>query len=255
MRYLKLDARLITDTRISGNDMRVYAYILDLYNEKEKCAYPAIETMAKALGLSESTIKKSIKLLEELKYLTIGKRRGKAGNYNIYENLKHHIKNVVKPKEIKEEIQGNTQEIKKEFNNGIEIGTNVSDVNITKEEITIPNKLDNHENVRLARAVTNIDRSKFAKKVLSLADNELVREAIIIFKKKKGKSAAFLINILADIYLQGFHRFPKGLENLLIAGLGKNVHQIYWNKKLREKNGEITCENSEWNALELEMGF
>lgn len=34
------------------------------------------------------------------------------------------------------------------------------------------------------------------REVLSLADNELVREAITIFKKKKGKSAAFLINIL-----------------------------------------------------------
>ena len=38
----------------------------------------------------------------------------------------------------------------------------------------------------MARAVTNIDNSNFAKKILSMADEELLREAIRNFKKRRG---------------------------------------------------------------------
>ena len=67
----------------------------------------------------------------------------------------------------------------------------------------------------MARAATNIDKSKFAKRILSLADEELVREAIRNFKKKKGKSATFLIKLLVDEYYKQGISLSSQLMNLL----------------------------------------
>lgn len=90
------------------------------------------------------------------------------------------------------------------------------------EENKKESKVDNHTNVRLARSVTNIDNSKFAKKILSLSDEYLVREAIKNFRKKKGKSATFLIQLLIDEYFRNGIELSKGVINLLNKGLKGN---------------------------------
>ena len=91
-----------------------------------------------------------------------------------------------------------------------------------KEEPRVQNKqnsIDNHNNVRMARAVTNIDNSNFAKKILTLVDEELLREAIRNFKKKRGKNATFLIQLVIDEYFKNGVELSKCLVNLLNKGL------------------------------------
>ena len=91
MQFLKLSHELITDKNITSNEFRVYTYLLSLYNAEKQCSYPSIDIISERLNISISTVKRSIKRLEELEYISIEKRKGLAGNFNIYKKLKHLI--------------------------------------------------------------------------------------------------------------------------------------------------------------------
>lgn len=226
MQFLKLSADLITDKNITSNEFRVYTYLLSLYNEEKECSYPSIDVISERLNISISTVKRSIKRLEELKYISIEKRKGLAGNFNIYKKLKHIITAKVinkKDKALKVGVDSNGN---KPLDGQISVEEALQNI---KEERRVQSKksIDNHNNVRMARAVTNIDNSNFAKKILSIADEELVREAIRNFKKKRGKNATFLIQMLVDEYYKNKIKFSFGMLNLLKKGLKfQNIEQI-----------------------------
>ena len=156
--FFKLDTNLITDTTINANEFRIYTYLLSLYNQEKKCAYPSLETISTKLNISLSTVKRAIKHLAELGYISVEKKKGKIGNYNIYKRLRHLISNKrVEIVDIK-----NSEEIKEE-------------------------NIDNHENVRLARKRTNVDKSMAIKEMLTLMSKKNVREGINNFNKKLAK--------------------------------------------------------------------
>ncbi|CAM2078609.1 MAG: helix-turn-helix domain-containing protein [uncultured Clostridium sp.] len=211
MSFVMVDRNLVTDKNINANEYRVHTYLLLMYNKDKACAFPSIEVMAKELNMSESTVKRCIKKLQDLGYIEVSKRKGLAGNFNIYKKLKHLIsrnnKGVETPAEatiINEENAGNS------FEGGQEVADHRSEEQ---------KELDNNINVRLARGVTNIDKSNFAKTILSMADEELVREAIRNFKSKKGKSGTFLISLLVDEYFKASVKFPVKMLNMLRKGL------------------------------------
>lgn len=213
MQFLKLSTDLITDTNITSNEFRIYTYLLSLYNIEKQCSYPSIDVISERLNISISTVKRSIKKLSELGYIAIEKRKGLAGNFNIYKKLKHLIEAKVTNKKDKALKVGVDSNGEKPLDGQVHIeevleGEQAPEV--TKQDI-----IDNHNNVRMARAATNIDKSKFAKRILSLADEELVREAIRNFKKKKGKSATFLIKLLVDEYYKQGISLSSQLMNLL----------------------------------------
>ena len=213
IQFLQLDFNLITDTKITSNEFRIYTYLLSLYNIEKQCSYPSIDVISERLNISISTVKRSIKKLSELGYIAIEKRKGLAGNFNIYKKLKHLIEAKVTNKKDKALKVGVDSNGEKPLDGQVHIeevleGEQAPEV--TKQDI-----IDNHNNVRMARAATNIDKSKFAKKILSLADEELVREAIRNFKKKKGKSATFLIKLLVDEYYKQGISLSSQLMNLL----------------------------------------
>lgn len=156
--FLKLDTNLITDTSINSNEFRIYTYFLCLYNQEKKCAYPSLETISEKLNISLSTVKRAIKHLAELGYISIEKKKAQIGNHNIYTKLKHLISDKrVEVVDIK---------------SGDEI----------KEE-----KIDNHENVRLTRKYTDVDNSKAIKEMLTLMSKKNVREGIKNFNNKLSK--------------------------------------------------------------------
>lgn len=214
MSFVMVDRNLVTDKNINANEYRVHTYLLMMYNENKACAFPSIEVMAKELNISESTVKRCIKKLQDLGYVEVSKRKGLAGNFNIYKKLKHLI--VRNNKGVKASAQAtiineeNADKVEISFEGGHEV------VDHRSEE---QKELDNNVNVRLARSVTNIDKSNFAKTILSMADEELVREAIRNFKAKKGKSATFLISILVDEYFKASIKFPAKMLNMLRKGL------------------------------------
>lgn len=210
MQFLKLSTDLITDKNITSNEFRIYTYLLSLYNEEKQCSYPSIDVISERLNISISTVKRSIKKLQQLGYIVIEKRKGLAGNFNIYKKLKHLVNKVVAKK--------NVSKIGVDSNGEIPIDGQVTieeALQEVEENVVEVNSLDNNSNVRLARSVTNIDNSGFAKKVISLADKELVRAAIKDFKKKRGKTPTFLIKILVDQYYKTGVNLSKPLLNLL----------------------------------------
>lgn len=210
MQFLKLSTELITDKNITSNEFRIYTYLLSLYNEEKQCSYPSIDVISERLNISISTVKRSIKKLQQLGYIVIEKRKGLAGNFNIYKKLKHLINKVVAKKNVSKIGVDSNEEIP--IDGQVTIEEALQEV---EENVVEVNSLDNNSNVRLARSVTNIDNSGFAKKVISLADKELVRAAIKDFKKKRGKTPTFLIKILVDQYYKTGVNLSKPLLNLL----------------------------------------
>ena len=226
MQFLKLSYELIT-----ANEFRIYTYLLSLYNTEKNCSYPSLEAISKNLGICLSTVKKSIKRLEELRYIKIQKRKGLAGNFNIYKNLKHIVninKKAIKTKEIVKKLNDKVSYKDEKVNdeNKENDTNNISnDKDAKSDEIENnhnKNTIDSHINVSLARAVTKVDNSNFAKKILSLANTEVVRETIKIFKKKRGKTPTFLISLMIDEYCRRGSNFPIGMSNLL-----KSTLEIY----------------------------
>ena len=198
MQFLKMPYELITDKLITANEFRIYTYLLSLYNVEKNCCFPSLEVISERLGICLSTVKKSIKNLAKLNYIVIEKRKGLAGNFNIYKKLKHIINNITNKKAKRNDLSHNNtiKDIKNKLFNKIKDTSK----DINDEEVYLDTDIDSHINVRLARSVTNVDNSSFAKKILSLANENIVRETIKIFKKKKGKSPTFLISLLVDEY-------------------------------------------------------
>ncbi len=153
--FLKLDTNLITDTSINSNEFRIYTYLLSLYNQEKNCAYPSLETISEKLNISLSTVKRAIKHLAELGYISIEKKKAQIGNHNIYTKLKHLI--GAKKTEV----------------------TNIKTFEEIKEE-----KIDNHENVRLVRKYVDVDKSKVIREMLTLMSKKNVREGIKNFNNK-----------------------------------------------------------------------
>lgn len=227
MQFLKLSHELITDKNITSNEFRVYTYLLSLYNAEKQCSYPSIDIISERLNISISTVKRSIKRLEELEYISIEKRKGLAGNFNIYKKLKHLITTKVINKKDKTPKVGIDSNGEKPLNGQISVEEALENI---EEEPRVQSKqasIDNHNNVRMARAVTNIDNSNFAKKILTIADEELLREAIRNFKKRRGRNATFLIQMLVDEYYKAGIKFSQGMLNLLRKGLKfQNIEQV-----------------------------
>lgn len=227
MQFLKLSHELITDKNITSNEFRIYTYILSLYNADKQCSYPSLDVISERLNISISTVKRSIKRLEELEYISIEKRKGLAGNFNIYKKLKHIITTKVINKKDKDPKVGVDSNGEKSLNGQISVEEALQNIEEEPKVQSKQDSIDNHNNVRMARAVTNIDNSNFAKKILTLADEELLREAIRNFKKRRGRNATFLIQMLVDEYYKAEIKFSQGMLNLLRKGLKfQNIEQV-----------------------------
>ena len=227
MQFLKLSTDLITDTNITSNEFRIYTYLLSLYNIEKQCSYPSIDVISERLNISISTVKRSIKKLSELGYIAIEKRKGLAGNFNIYKKLKHLIEAKVTNKKDKALKVGVDSNGEKPLNGQISVEEALQNIEEESKVKSKQDSIDNHNNVRMARAVTNIDNSNFAKKILSMADEELLREAIRNFKKRRGRNATFLIQMLVDEYYKAGIKFSQGMLNLLKKGLKfQNIEQV-----------------------------
>ena len=227
MQFLELSTDLITDTNITSNEFRIYIYLLSLYNIEKQCSYPSIDIISERLNISISTVKRSIKKLSELGYISIEKRKGLAGNFNIYKKLKHIITAKVSNKKDKAPKVGVDSNGEEPLDGQISVEEALQNIKEEPRVQSKQNSIDNHNNVRMARAVTNIDNSNFAKKILTLADEELLREAIRNFKKRRGRNATFLIQMLVDEYYKAGIKFSQGMLNLLRKGLKfQNIEQI-----------------------------
>ncbi|EDT23453.1 helix-turn-helix domain-containing protein [Clostridium perfringens] len=197
--FLKLDTNLITDTNINANEFRIYTYLLSLYNQEKQCAYPSLETISTKLNISLSTVKRAIKHLAELGYISVEKKKAQIGNHNIYTRLKHLIR--AKKTEI----------------------TDIKTVEDIKEE-----KMDNHENVRLARKYVDVDKSMAIKEMLTLISKKNVREGIKNFNNKLDKGV-WKKNTVSNLFreiIQVFYNLGEKM-NYKVFNYYKKYFDIY----------------------------
>ncbi|MCF0163210.1 MAG: helix-turn-helix domain-containing protein [Fusobacterium necrophorum] len=215
------------DKNLIGTIFNVLHVLIEHYNEEKGFSYPSIKYMADKLECSTRTINRSIKKLKELGYITIEKMKGKAGNYNIYKNIKYMVsktkikKNLgeIKAKEIEEK-----EEIKK--SKGFTVAGKLIGSNVINEEEQVTKRqsnIDDHINVRLVRAVTNVEKAPFVKTVLAMADEEVVRDSVRKFKNKRGKSATFFLSLLIDEYFRAGIRMSDKMVNLIVKGTKGNI--------------------------------
>ena len=99
--------------------------------------------------------------MEKLGYIIIEKRKGLAGNYNVYKKLKHLIstKVVANNKSNKVKVDGNSGNIETSLDGQVAVEYDL-DLDVVREI----ESLDINSNVRLARSVVNIDNSGLLRK-------------------------------------------------------------------------------------------
>lgn len=199
MQFLKLPHELITDTSITANEFRIYTYILSLYNTSRQCAYPSIETIAEKLNISISTVKRGIKRLVDIGYMIIEKMKGSAGNYNTYKNLKHNLKNIVnstgKTDKRVENSVVNKNKIYIKKASPVEYSENINTLEI--EEVN-PFAREHQQKISLVLR-QSIELTEKQMWIIGDMDLDTLREALRIFKKKKGRKFALLISLYIDI--------------------------------------------------------
>ena len=116
----------------SDSTFRVYVYLLYRYNDEYQYAFPSIKTIAIDCFMSETTVKKAIKELEDFRLIKVQRIKNAKSQYsnNIYYmfypviNYDKDIKRVEEEynKELKEmqkeEMELYLEELEKEMNEG-----------------------------------------------------------------------------------------------------------------------------------------
>lgn len=194
MQFTKVANELITDKNISASEFRIYVYLLSLYNEEKKMAFPSYETISKKLNISISTIRRGIKNLVALGYMVIEKAKGVSGNHNTYKRFKYLVENAIK------EVKTNYESLFSKITSRDKNVDNNSDLNNYYDEDvkTKPCKKD-HENKISICLKHGIKITYKQEKLLACFNLDLLKEALKVFKKKQGKSFSFLINLYYDV--------------------------------------------------------
>ncbi len=204
MQFFKLANELITDKNITSNEFRIYTYLLSLYNADKDCAYPSLELISEKVSISIRTVKSSIKRLVELGYMTIKKRKGVNGNYNEYRDFKHLINSVKNKSEQKQEHK---------IKPLIVSDCKESGVQITIEEVC--EYTTEHQQKISLILKQNIELTEKQMFLVGDMDLETLREAIRLFKKKRGNKFALLLNIYIDIAERNDIEVSKDIERYL----------------------------------------
>lgn len=68
----------------NGNDFKVYCYLCFRYNRKYQYAFPSLSTIASETCLSLSTVQRSIKWLEQKRFIVRYKKAGEEWCNNCY---------------------------------------------------------------------------------------------------------------------------------------------------------------------------
>lgn len=207
MQFLKLQYDLITDKNITSNEFRIYTYLLSLYNAEKQCAYPSMEFIAERLNISIATVKRAIKKLVKLGYIAITKKKGINGNFNTYTNLKH----LIGTKEDNNEKQKKEDKPKKKFKKAPKIISDCKESGVPAiSEYTVK-----HQQKISLILKQGIKLTKKQQDIIGDMKLEILRQAIRLFKKKKGRVFSFLLNLYLDIAEKNNIEITKDIERYL----------------------------------------
>lgn len=196
MQFLKVPYDLITDTKITSNEFRIYTYLMSRFNENKNCAYPSIDVIAAKVGLSTRTVISCIKNLVKLGYMKITKKKGIWGNYNEYSDLKYL---VGAKEENKVPANKEGKKVPKIVSDCKESGVQLEILNADEEVPKLSEYTRLHQQKISLVQKLGIALTEKQKNIIGDFDIEVLRESIRTFRKKKGRFFSFLMNLYLDI--------------------------------------------------------
>lgn len=209
MQFLKLSDEILFDKSISSNEFRVYTILLRLYNSEKQCAYPSIEYIAEKIGISVSTVKRAIKGLVKLGYITITKKKSVLGNFNTYTNLKHLVPTKEKNKEP---ANKEDKKVPKIVSDCKESGVQLEILNADEEVLKLSEYTRLHQQKISLVQKLGIALTEKQKNIIGDFDIEVLRESIRTFRKKKGRFFSFLMNLYLDIASRNNQSISKDIK-------------------------------------------
>ena len=208
MQFLKVPYELITDTKITSNEFRVYTYLMSRFNESKNCAYPSTDVIAVKIGISVRTVITCIKNLVKLGYMKITKKKGIYGNYNEYSELKYLIG-------TKEENKVPAKKEPKTVSDCKEKGIQLEIPKVDEEVQELSEYTKAHQQKISLVQKLGIKLTEKQKDIIGDFDLEILRESIRTFKKKKGKFFSFLMNLYLDIANKNNEEVSRDIEKYL----------------------------------------
>ena len=198
IQFLQLDFNLITDTRITSNEFRIYAYLLSLYNDNKKCSYPSLETIANKLNISLTTVKKSIKRLAELGYMKIEKKKTDRGFFNTYTSFKNMIKNKINKKSSKK-AKDNTKPVDSNGEKPLDGQVHVDELLYSAASELQDNKVTpvDLKEIELISNETGLEKEK-AEQLLKIAEPKKILEVYEYAKSRAKNLYSFMFKAIKD---------------------------------------------------------
>ena len=189
IQFLQIDFNLITDTKITSNEFRIYAYLLSLYNDNKKCSYPSLETIANKLNISLTTVKKSIKRLAELGYMKIEKKKTDRGFFNTYTSFKNMIKKKINKKSSKKAEDNKTTPIDSNGEKPLDGATPELQANkVTPVDL---------KEIELISNETGLEKEK-AEQLLKIAEPKKILEVYEYAKSRAKNLYSFMFKAIKD---------------------------------------------------------
>lgn len=231
--YTEANNSILFNSELSNNAKLLYIQIK--YYSKLDGFKLSKALILKDSKLSVNTFDKVIKELREARL--VFQYTEKQGKKNIY---------WYSTNELNKGIDSNVNKVIDGQVDITEVTGEVEKINAVKQ--SRQTKIDNHENVRLVRSVkdVNIDKSKFDKDILSLADADLVRSTIKEFKKKAkyNKSEKFLCaKTIRNILIQEYYNNKMDFNPIML----KKINAV------RKLDGEMNIKQYSDIADEIEL--
>ena len=190
IQFLQLDFNLITDTRITSNEFRIYAYLLSLYNDNKKCSYPSLETIANKLNISLTTVKKSIKRLAELGYMKIEKKNT---------SFKNMIKNKINKKSSKKAKDNKTKPVDSNGEKPLDGQVHVDELLYSAASELQDNEVTSVDlkEIELISNETGLEKEK-AEQLLKIAESKKILEVYEYAKSRAKNLYSFMFKAIKD---------------------------------------------------------
>lgn len=240
--FTKAENSILFNSELSNNAKLIYLQIKYYSNIPN---FKLSKTLIlKDSKLSVNTFDKVIKELKE--FNLIYQYQAKEGKKNIYwystEKLNTNIDSTGN-----EPIEGQIN-----LDEALEVTGATEKVEAIKQ--SKQSRIDNHKNVRLVRSVVDIDKSKFDKDILTLADEALVRNVVNSFRVKaeKVKSKSFFnAKTIRNMLIQEYYNNEKNFPTVMFSKLNaveeiplKQYSEIADEIELRQALQELEQENN-----------
>ena len=198
IQFLQIDFNLITDTKITSNEFRIYAYLLSLYNDNKKCSYPSLETIANKLNISLTTVKKSIKRLAELGYMKIEKKKTDRGFFNTYTSFKNMIKKKINKKSSKK-AKDNTKPVDSNGEKPLDGQVHVDELLYSAASELQDNEVTSVDlkEIELISNETGLEKEK-AEQLLKIAESKKILEVYEYAKSRAKNLYSFMFKAIKD---------------------------------------------------------